>query len=383
MRDRTTKHGVTTFQVMFRHGGKQTSRTFVTEKRAAEFQELIRLIGVAKALDHLEAGSVQGLTLDQVAEQYWPWVAQRHRSERTVADYKRDYKNWITEPLGWLPAAEIDEERVQDWVDDMRPKLSAKSVGDRHAILHGIFKWASAPTRQIVPAGHNPCIGTELPKKHKKAPKGLRPAEWQALHAALTVINPDAADLAEFLLASGWRWSEATALSMFEVEDMGDALYVTMSQVARRQSDGSVVIVEDAKSEKGLRRIGLDTEAADLIRRRIEKAPAGGLVFTTTEGSMWNYSHFRNRFWSKAIAAANLQRTPTIHWLRHTSVGYLALSGKFSMQEIQRRIGHESIQTTFDVYGGMIQDVAPEALDAFAAIRGTKPKEIASHRDPA
>jgi len=43
-----------------------------------------------------------------------------------------------------------------------------------------------------------------------------------------------------------------------------------------------------------------------------------------------------------------------------------------SMPELQSRIGHESIQTTINVYGRMLTDVAPKALADFAAMRGAK-----------
>jgi len=42
------------------------------------------------------------------------------------------------------------------------------------------------------------------------------------------------------------------------------------------------------------------------------------------------------------------------------------------MPELQSRIGHESIQTTINVYGRMLTDVAPTALKGFAAMRGVK-----------
>ena len=371
MRERVSKDGTRTYQVMFRDGNRQRSKTFATKAGAEKFADMIRLLGVKRALAELEPAIV-GTTLDAVAALYWPWTASRHRSPRTVEDYKRDYVNWIKPAMGWRAAASIDENDVQAWVESMKGKLSAKSISDRHAILHGIFKWASAPRRGIVPAGHNPCIGTELPKKVKSQPRGMQPAEWQALIRALDQINPDAADLAEFLVASGWRWSEATALSTFEVEDYDDAMFVTVVQVARRQADGSTRIVTDAKSEAGKRRIRLDDDIAATVRRRVSATQPGSLVFTTTEGSMWNYSHFRSRFWIKALDVSNLQRRHTIHSLRHTAVGYLLLLGDAGLPEIQKRIGHESIQTTIGVYGSMAQDVNPAALDAVAALRGKR-----------
>lgn len=378
MRQRTSKDGTVTFQVLFRDGGRQRSRTFASSKAAEMFADKVRVLGPKRALAEAELGD--GLTLDQVAERFFEHQATRVRSERTITDYRRDYKNWITDPLGWQVAALIDETDVQKWVDSMRGKLSAKSIGDRHALLHGIFKYASAPTRRLIPAGHNPTIGTELPKKVKGLPKGMRVGEWQALHAALQQIDPDAADLAEFMLASGWRWSEATALCTYDVEDDGRYVYATVSQVARRQGDGSVQIVQDTKSAAGRRRVKLDHLASAMVRKRMDYLAPGDLVFTTSGGSMWNYSHFRNRFWVKAIDAAQLHRRPTIHWLRHSTVGLLD-AVHVGPAKIQRRVGHESITTTIDVYGGMIDDISDAEIDAFAALRSADPRAI-ERREP-
>lgn len=375
MRERTGKDGITTFQVLFREGSKQRSKTFATSKHAQEFADKIRVLGVKRALAEGDEKPV-GLTLDDIALKFWDWKATRVRSDRTVADYKRDYANWIQPYLGHLHASTIDENDVQSWVGEMEGRLSAKSIGDRHSILHGIFKFASSPTRKLVPLGHNPAVGTELPVKRPTRPEGVRPAEWQALYAALKTINSDAADLAEFLIATGWRWSEATALGAFEVEDGGTYISVTMARVARRDAKGATVIVNDSKSDAGLRRITVDADASKTIRRRMRGLEPGGLVFTTTQGAMWNYSHFHARFWSKAVKASKIERRITPHMLRHAAVGYLALSGQVSQAEIQRRIGHEKITTTIDVYGGMIEDVRPEALDFMAAMRNAKPKEV-------
>lgn len=381
MRERTSKNGTISYQVLYRDGTKQCSKTFVTKKKAKEFADKIRVLGLKRAL--AESGdSPTGMTLDELALKFWDWKAGRVRSDRTVSDYKRDYANWIQPFLGFKPAAEIDEDDVQQWVYGMEGRLGAKSIHDRHALLHGIFKFGSSPTKKLIPLGHNPTVGSELPVKTKTRPEGLRPAEWQALHAALKTINGDAADLAEFLIGSGWRWSEATALGSFDAEDDGRYISVTMARVARRNSEGATVLVRDAKSDAGMRRITLDADISIMVRRRLKGLEPGALVFTTAEGSMWNYSNFHARFWSKAVKAAKIGRTVTPHMLRHTAVGYLALSGQVSLAEIQRRIGHENITTTIDIYGGMIEDVKTEALDFMAAMRNAKPVDI-TPTDPA
>lgn len=383
LRERTASDGTTTYQVLYRDGGRQASKTLADAKSAQDLIDRMSVLGVQRALT--EYGTTPGTyTLDDLLDPFLAWTAGRIRTtgSRTADDYRRDYDNWIAPALGWRPADSIDERIVQQWVDDMRDgtlskrngePLAPKTIACRHALLHSMFKWASAPTRKHVP--HNPCVGTELPPRVKTPPRGLHPGEWQALHAALSTINKDAADLAEFLVASGWRWSEAVALSTHDVEDYGSHVFVTMTQVARRDSKGQVEIVAGAKSDAGLRRIRMDAYASAMVRRRVADAESGGLVFTNANGYAWNYSHFLNRVWNSAVEAANLSRRPTPHALRHTAVGYLAMTGKVSLAEIQRRIGHSNISTTIDVYGGLIEDVSDDALDAFAALRDTKPKD--------
>lgn len=374
-----TADGRITYRVRFREPpgrhGKQTSETFDTMTEALRFAALIQHMTRHDAIRQmdLETGGDNRTTLDQLAEQFFTWKESDPdvRSDRTVADYRRDYRNWIKPTLGSRAAESIHEGDVQNLIDSMRGKLEPKSIVDRHAILFGIFNWAVSPARGFVK--HNPCIGTSLPKRVKKPPKGLRPAEWQALYPALEKIDRDAADLALFLLATGWRISEAAALSAYSVEDDGRYVTVNMGWVVRRNAAGEHVIVEDGKSDAATRRVKLDQDASVMVRDRLTRVKGDGLVFTTAKGKQWHSSNFNARYWQPAVSAAGLTRRPTPHWLRHTAVAWLILGGKVSLPEIQRRIGHEHISTTVDVYGRMIEDVSVEALDGFAAMRRLSP----------
>lgn len=378
----TKSDGTKSFRVRFRAYGRNTSETFSTKPDALAFCRDVGQLGAEAAVKQREeqlAG--ESLTVDEIAERFFIWKAGRVRSDRTVADYRRDYARAIKPILGYRFAVTITETDVQRWVEllaavpikDAKKPLSAKTISDRHALLHGIFSWAMSPSGdRVVP--HNPCVTTDLPRRRKSPPKGLRPAEWQALEPALRQIDTDGADLALFLLSTGWRWSEAAAIDVFDVEDDGVRVHVNMGQVVRRNADGQHVIVDDGKSDAAIRRVELDAEAGAMVRRRIG-AKTSGLVFTTKTGSQWHYSNFLNRIWKPAVTAANLTRQPTPHWLRHTHVFWMA--PHTSLPELQRRIGHESIKTTIDVYGKMFDDVSPEALSAFAAVRaGAKPQQI-------
>jgi integrase len=385
----TSKDGTVTWRVRLRHNGRETSETFPTLRAAEIFCRDIADHGVDRAMRMRdEDGREQrgGRTLDDVLEEYLVWKAPRVRSDRTIADYRKRYNLAIRPRFGSTPVGNITEADVRQWLDDIvagtlaartvvvggqrtKRALHPKTIADRHALLHALVKHAQQRGWITL----DPCAHSELPKRHKGAPKGLRPAEWQALHAALATIDPDAADLALFLVSSGWRWGEATALSTYDVEEYDGRMLVSVTQVMRRDATGRAKLVADAKSDTGLRRIGLDPDCADMVRRRAARATPGGLVFTTRTGAPWHHSHFRSRVWEPAVTAANLSRRPTIHWLRHTHVAWMAMTGAAGLPELQARLGHKSIQTTIGVYGRLIADVRPEALGAFAAMRGSNP----------
>jgi integrase len=379
------KDGTISWRVRFRHAGKETSETFDTESAARVFCQDIEARGVdyAVAMREAEDRDRRGKTLDEALDSYLEWKAARVRSDRTIKDYRRRYELAIRPMLGHRRINGITDEDIAEWVDAMvtgrvgRKKkddlpLSPKSIADRHALLHSVFKHALA--KKWIDT--DPCANTDLPKRHKKPPKGLRPGEWQALHAALAQIDPDAADLASFLLATGWRFGEATALTTYDVEDDGLNMWVTVTQVMRRDATGRTHAVEDAKSQAGQRRVKLDREAATMVRDRMRRTRPGEFVFTTKSGAPWHHSHFRSRAWEPSVDLANLARRPTPHWLRHTHVGWMVMTGKANLPELQSRLGHASFKTTIDVYGRMVTDVSADALDAFALMRGTAPPTL-------
>lgn len=371
--------------MLYRDGKRQSSKSFDSPEAAENFKNMIAALGLPRALAELD-DQADGITLDEILEDFLKARSAKVRSPRTIKDYRRDYTNWISPHFGDRAAAGITEADVQRWIDQLHalqygdglPRLAPKTIAQLHALLHSMFKFAAAPSRRLLPAGFDPCASTELPTRVKRPPKGMRINAWLAMHAGLQAVGErngcgsDAADLGHFLIASGWRISEAIALDETGCEDDGEFITCYVLQVMRRQADNTFALVEDAKSRAAGRRVTLDRDASAMVRRRLATVPAGGLLFTRA-GQPWTYSTFRNIYWVGAAKVAGM-KAPKPHELRHTAVGIFHMSGA-SLPEIQRRIGHESIQTTIDVYGSMIDDMSTGALDNVAAIlRGEQPK---------
>jgi integrase len=377
VKERPRRDGSSAWAVLYRHGKRQSSRSFETERAAERFRVMVDEFGAERALAYLEDESLapEGITVDDLAG---AWLASKvgQVTPNILVGYERDYAGWIGPRLGHREAAHVNEVDVQAWVDWMRlhpspttgKPLSPKSIADRHAILHQMYAWGSARTRNVVP--HNPCKETELPPRVKSSPKGLRVPELYRLLEAGERIDPDAADLVAFMSGTGWRISECVALLAGAVEDDGVNVYVTMERVLRRR----VGVVEGGKSSAAMRRLRVLGPAVPMLRRRLVGLGPGDFVFTFADGrpgvnrrGPWNVNSFRGIRWPRIVAAAGLaERKPTPHWLRHTHVALCHAAG-LSLAEIQRRLGHEDIQTTINIYGRMIEDMSDDSaarLDA-------------------
>lgn len=375
MRERVTKAGETTYQVLYRRGGKQTSDTFETRAAAERLVQMMDLLGVERALAELNGSRAEpGLTVDELAERFFEWKATT-ATPRTIRDYRRDYTNWLQPFLGHLPADAVTERDVQRVVDHMRGRLDPKSVRDRHMILHSIFRFGSVKSRGLV--SHNPCTETELPAKKRKPPKGVTPAEWLALYSEARRVDPDAADLLLFLVGTGWRWSEAAALTVRNVIELPSGrVEAYVGGVFRRDEDDRQVLVEDAaKTEGSVRTTRLGDEVASMVRRRIVGQGLDAFVFTSSTGRPWRQSNFLYRTWPRIVEGSGIDRRPTPHWLRHSHVAFLHRSGA-DLAQIQRRLGHSTITTTNDVYGGMIDSVGDDTLAALDGILTGRALEV-------
>lgn len=390
------RNGEVSWRVRYRLGtgpdATATSETFKDRTDALDFCADIRDFGAADAVRRLaeRANPTPSAAprLDDVFDEFLAWTARRVRSSRTIEDYSRDYRKAIAPTFGRHRVDQITDSDIQRWVDAMiagrvaartvRPTgqlvpLSPKSIGDRHALLSTCLDYASKPPRRYLTG--NPCSSTDLPKKHKKPPRGVRPAEWQALYRALQQVNPDGADLALALYSTGARFSEITALSPLDVEDFGGPrVTLIIGHVIRREAGHALVRVADTKSRAGFRRVTVDDEASAMIRRRLATTKPGGFLFSTATGAMWRPSNFRDRAWIPACALANLDPRPAPHGLRHAHVAELIRSGA-TLAQIRVRLGHESITTTLDVYGGLVEEVEGDVLARFAARRDGPPVE--------
>jgi len=388
VRTRHNSDGTTSYAVIYRHGGRQTSLTYTDEKAAAR---AAAAINAGLSPDELISPTPDASTLS-VAEVVDRHVAQLTGvTDRTRHDYRIQARRHITPTLGGLPVASITRDHIATWVNALARKVSTKTLAN----LHGLLSAAMATAVESGWRTDNPCRGMRLPRSddHERADMLIfTPEQYRRLHAALPAHwRPFVA----FLVASGARFSEATALAVGQVEP--DGSQVRIIRAHKRQPD-STFEVGPTKTRRSRRTVVMPDDYAPILADLVNSRRGDELVFTSPTGQQVRHSNFRNRVWVPAITAITVcpthlaehrvSRTPglpepcgcagymtrraRIHDLRHTSASWMINIG-VSLPVIQRRLGHESITTTVDTYGHLLPDVQKTAAQAITTMWAIEP----------
>jgi integrase len=162
--------------------------------------------------------------------------------------------------------------------------------------------------------------------------------------------------LAEALIATGLRISEALALTWADVDWSARSLRVMRSRKAHghgsTKGDRFRVVDFGPRLEAVLREL------------RAGRAPldARALVFRGPRGGELSRSDVSRDLHKHALEDAGLRRSLRLHDLRHTAAAS-SLAAGLPLIYVQRRLGHASITTTQQVYGHLEESFLRGAAD--------------------
>lgn len=356
IRKRELKDGTQYWSVLYRRNGKQTSTSFGDPDAAVRFKNLADKVGVGAALRTVAAqdDASTATTVDQ-------WIA--HHIDHltgvepgTIASYRRYLKNDISPMLGELPISDLSRDNVAQWVQALSEDFAAKTVANKHAFLAGAL--AGAVRAGLIAA--NPADGTRLPRGERREMVFLSRDEFGAL---LREVPEQWQPMVEFLVASGARWSEATALKPADVDRTAGTVQIVR---AWKRGDDAAYLLGPPKTKKSRRAINIPGDILDKLDYTGEwlftKPGRGG---HSADGPVRGQS-FRINVWNPAVLRAEIGQ-PRIHDLRHTCASWLIQAG-VPLPVIQQHLGHESIQTTVDVYGHLDRGSMRAAADTIGKI---------------
>lgn len=377
VRPRPRRDGTTAFDVRYRLDGASRTISFNTQPAADKWAGIVRKIGPAQAIEFLNISTTPGTpTLEEYLETY---IATKSGIEpRTIQHYRAFMRLHIGPALGHLPLDGVSKTTVAGWINQMRDDgASAKSIKNRHGFLSAMMQ--NAVDDGVIPS--NPCAKSTLPKSERVEMVFLSPDEFTSL---LGYIPPRHQPLVQLLAATGMRWGEVTALRPGDFDLTAGTVRISRAWKAGGP-DGWYI--GPPKTSRSKRTIELPPNMIEILRPQIGPTE---YVFTNQRGGPIRQQNFFEGVWSPARRLANglpayahakvdlerpwiakahstwdavqpatvpLGKSPRVHDLRHSHVAWLLARG-VGIDVVSRRLGHESIKTTADIYG----HVAPERL---------------------
>ena len=365
----TRADGSVAWRVRFRIGGQQASETFESAREAAEFADLVGQVGGGLARDARDAQSLghHAITVREALDAYLSRVSS-HATPGTVAEYRRmAARTWLPR-LGPLPVVAITRDAVVDTVAALRTTetaasrrsgepahLSPKSIRNAHALLSSVLQLQVQ--EGVIP--WNPAKGVRMPSDQQRTrePVFLTRSEVARLIAA---VRPEQQTFVSFLVGTGLRWGEATALTVGDVDLDAPIPAVRVTKAWKRGERG--FYLGSPKSKAGRRTVSLGRSLVEELRPLLDR-PRDALLFPGRGGAPMSSRWFHVSVWRPAIEVAGLGSRPRIHDLRHTHASMLMSEGVPPIM-VQRRMGHESITTTVNTYGHVAPDAAMVVADA-------------------
>lgn len=196
----------------------------------------------------------------------------------------------------------------------------------------------------------------------------LTPAEFQMLHDC---IPQHWQSLAMFLVSTGMRFSEATALTVDDIDET--ARTCRINKAWKYSTARADLKLGPPKSKKSNRTISLSRTAMSCLDLTQPE-----WLFTNRVGNPVRAQEFFNVAWKPArekAQALGLKKSPRVHDLRHTHASWLINDGT-PLPIVQARLGHENINTTIAKYFHVDQRAERQAADSIDQKLGPQPREL-------
>ncbi len=252
------------------------------------------------------------------------------RAPRTVEAYRRDLaqlRDWLGRPVGSVATEELER-----YLAELRAQgLAGSTIARRVAAIRSFFRHQAL----LGIRADNPAAELDLPRRVRRLPRTLSPAEAERLVEAAAGTTPRALRdraLAELLYGAGLRVGEAVGLDKTGV-DLDRRLVRCLGKGGKER-----VVPVGRQAVEALRRyLGRGRPYLD-VRHRPElflNARGGGL---TRAGAFLILRRLAGR------AGLEPERVHP-HLLRHSFATHL-LEGGADLRSVQEMLGHADLATT-------------------------------------
>lgn len=261
--------------------------------------------------------------------------------------------NGIYKIIGEVP---LDPAQINHKV--MESNVKASTINNYLVIFRAFCRWCfkyGYLTEEIASRIVN------IPDQKVKKDPDLKYLEKEELAAALDQLSGMYFYLSKFLVLTGCRIGEATALTLDDIDQ--DYVHVTRTL----DEHGS----RSAKTRSSVRDVSIQPELSDLIKEykqwrllyMMSKGFRTDLLFFNTRGN-----HILRNEYNRALGRIKGPKHIHAHMFRHTHVALLAEQG-IPLEVISRRLGHEDSRITKEIYFHVTEKMKQKDAEMIAKVR--------------
>ncbi|MBR5157288.1 MAG: site-specific integrase [Clostridia bacterium] len=300
------------------------------------------------------------------------WLAQWQSlylpniEQSTKNSYKETIQNRINPYIGSIPLKALNTNTIQQWVNSLSLKLSAKTVCNAFNIL----KPALEKAKVLHLITDNPCVGVEKPKFKKYQANAYTTTEIQNI--LTTAKNTDLYVVLLLELAAGLRRGELMALKWSDIDLKSGVISISKSIY---KGNGKT-FVKAPKTTAGIRKIKIPNKVLNVLQEEYQNYLAkksnpdiffkdNNLVVCKDDGTSYHPDTISKK-WKKFIKKNNI-RDARFHDLRHSNATMMIQEG-LPAKTVQSRLGHSDISTTLNVYVHYTETMDENAANIIDAI---------------
>lgn len=344
---------------------KVTRRNGFKTKREAEL-ELSRL---QSKFEVQPTASQNNITFSEVYDQWY----QTYINTVRVSTYARTqamFDNHIIPAFGDKKIRTITIDDVQRAVNKWFKIAPASGYKRWYQYTCNVIDFAIK--RQYM-TGNNPAKAITLPKR--KIDPGDKPDNFwdrEQLNKFMTLVQGEEQyTLFRTLAYSGLRRGECLALTWKDVNFESGEIRVNKTLT---QGERGETIVQPPKTRAGYRSVPLDEETLTVLKkwRKRQMSAFFKMGVNAKSNEQLIFANRKNGYhslntpakWMHSYIDNSDLKPITVHGLRKTYCTALVSAG-LPIKEIQRRMGHDDIQTTLDVYSFVTKDEIKKATEKF------------------
>lgn len=385
-------------------GGKKQSTTWPDEALARRADELAKahqhrisdteVYAIIYDLPRPDLTAAPALVSPTVREWADTWLDSKTRiTAGTRRTYRAQLDSKILPEIGDMRVNEVTGTDIARLLTKLGKVFQPTTVTRYYAVIHGLFAYALLE-RKTTGVEDNPARRTDFVRDQVSENDTGEENHVYLSRAEFALIYDQVPQrwrpLIRFLVDSGCRWSEATAVRVKDLDLAASPPTVRIVRAWKRGEEGEQWKLGPTKG-RTRRTVELTAVLAADLAPLVEGRKGNELLFTAARGGRVIVSNLRSRMWLPALARAGrcaahppmkgrrpnpdplawstcdcpgrLQQAPVFHDLRHTHVAWCIAAG-MSVLVISRRLGHHSTKITEQTYGGILPEVGARAVEA-------------------